>query len=64
MERRTFLQMLAAAPLAFDNPPLALPQYRAVSPYAAVPNPGMPGPYPGKVISARSRKCTDESRES
>jgi len=61
MERRTFLQMLAAAPLAFDNPPLALPQYRVVSPYAAAGTPGMPGSYPGKVISARSPKCIDVS---
>jgi uncharacterized protein (DUF362 family) len=61
MERRTFLQMLAAAPLVFDNPPLALPQYRRVSPYEPGRVPGMPGPYPGKVISARSRKCIDES---
>ena len=61
MERRTFLQLLAAAPLAFDNPPLALPQYRVVSPYAAARTPGMPGPYPGKVVSARSPKCINES---
>jgi uncharacterized protein (DUF362 family) len=53
--------MLAAAPLAFDNPPLALPQYRVVSPYTPSPKPGMPGPYPGRVISARSPKCIDES---
>ena len=55
------MQLLAAAPLALDNPPLALPKYRVVSPYAAVRTPGMPGPYPGKVISARSPKCIDES---
>ncbi|MGH9429130.1 MAG: DUF362 domain-containing protein, partial [Terriglobia bacterium] len=61
MERRTFLQMLAAAPLAFDNPPLAFPQYRVVSTYAPSRTPGMPGPYPGKVVSARSPKCLDES---
>ena len=61
MERRTFLQMLAAAPLAFDNPPLSFPQYRVVSPYAPVKTPGMPGPYPGKVVSARSAKCISES---
>ncbi|MCI0718543.1 MAG: DUF362 domain-containing protein [Acidobacteria bacterium] len=61
MDRRTFLQMLAAAPLALDGKPLALPQYRVVSPYAAAKRLGMPGPYPGKVVSARSGKCIDES---
>lgn len=61
MERRTFLQMLAAAPLAFDNPPLALPQYRVVSSYASSRTPGMPGLYPGQVISARSPKCINET---
>jgi uncharacterized protein (DUF362 family) len=59
MERRTFLQMLAAAPLALDNPPLAMPQYRIVSPFSKMAASGMPGPYPGKVVSARSAKCID-----
>src|SRR5262245_23188245 len=61
MERRTFLQMLAAAPLALENPPLIMPQYRVVSPFSKTAASGMPGPYAGKVISARSPKCINES---
>jgi hypothetical protein len=50
--------MLAAAPLApVDNPPL--PRLKVVTQYAAAAVPGMPGPYPGRVVKVRSERCVD-----
>jgi uncharacterized protein DUF362 len=62
MHRRSFVRLLAGAPLVralqlpSDTPPL-----RIVSSYAASAAPGMPGPYPGRVISIKSDKCVDTS---
>ena len=60
MHRRTFVRLLAAAPLVqslqvrSDRPAL-----RVVSAYAPVANSGMPGPYPGTVVAVKSDKCVD-----
>jgi uncharacterized protein (DUF362 family) len=62
MHRRSFVRLLAAAPfispsrLGSDTPTL-----RVVSSYRALPNPGMPGPYPGRVVSVASETCVDVS---
>ncbi len=67
MKRRTFVQLLAATPLVstirveeatgdFKD----VPNYRIVTPHKATASPGMPGPYPGKVISVKSAKCLSE----
>ena len=57
MHRRTFVRLLAATPLA---PKLqiatGLPPLKVVSRYAPAGVPGMPGPYPGRVIRVRSEK--------
>jgi hypothetical protein len=62
VDRRTFLELLAAAPLASavraDD---AAPSYRIVSSYAAAAVAGMPGPWPGRVVSLRSPRCLDEA---
>jgi uncharacterized protein (DUF362 family) len=62
MDRRAFLELLAAAPLASavraDD---AVPLYRIVSRYSAAALPGMPGPWPGRVVSLRSPRCLDEA---
>ena len=60
MHRRSFVRLLAAAPLAgtFQTPP-GTPARRVVSTYAAAAAPGMPGPYPGRVVSVHSDKCVD-----
>lgn len=57
MQRRTFVQLLAASSLAgklraedFSN----VPDYKIVTPYEPAPEPGMPGPYPGQVVAIRS----------
>jgi hypothetical protein len=60
MHRRTFVRLLAAAPLVqslqlrSDRPAL-----RVVSAYAPVKGSGMPGPYPGTVVAVKSDKCVD-----
>ncbi len=60
MDRRAFVRLLTAAPLASAAAAdLPAPKYRVVSPYAAAPQPGMPGPFPGRVASIRSPKCLD-----
>src|SRR5262249_13868740 len=38
-----------------------LPALRIVSKYRASATPGMPGPYPGRVVSIRSDRCVDTS---
>jgi hypothetical protein len=59
MDRRTFLELLAAAPLASaaraegSITEAASPDYRVVSPFAPAATPGMPGPWPGRVVSVR-----------
>jgi len=63
MDRRTFLQLLAASPIASGSIVDSLPKYKTVSSYAPAPNPGMPGPYPGQVVSVRSARCIDETSE-
>jgi hypothetical protein len=62
MDRRAFLELLAAAPLASTaRAEEAAPHYRIVSRYAPAAVPGMPGPWPGRVVSVRSPRCLDEA---
>src|SRR5258708_27612041 len=60
MDRRAFVRLLAAAPLL---PRLqirsGLPAVRVVSNYAPAAPPGMPGPYPGRVVRVTSATCVD-----
>jgi hypothetical protein len=74
MDRRTFVQMLAAAAvpgrlLTRDSLTEAAPQaaqartdlppLRIVTPYKPSPNPGMPGPFPGRVVAVGSDRSVD-----
>ncbi len=67
MKRRTFVQLLAASSLAantraevFKN----IPHYETVTPYEPATAPGMPGPYPGKVVAVKSAKSlSDDGRK-
>ncbi|HMV51606.1 MAG TPA: DUF362 domain-containing protein [Blastocatellia bacterium] len=66
MKRRTFVQLLAASPLvsaATEAEAVAgeIPKYRVVSKYKSAATPGMPGAYPGRVVSVKSAKCLDET---
>jgi hypothetical protein len=63
MHRRTFVRLVAGAsfsPRLFAHPQdQSRPALRVVSKYRAAAVPGMPGPYPGRVISVRSEKSVD-----
>src|SRR5712692_36294 len=62
MHRRSFVRLLAAAPLAGTFQNLSgIPALRVESNYAPAATPGMPGPYAGRVVSAKSAKCVDVS---
>src|SRR6476661_3705182 len=60
MDRRTFVRLLAAAPLAGSvQIRTGLPKLRVVSNYGSAATLGMPGPYPGRVVAVSSEKCVD-----
>ncbi len=62
MDRRAFLEMLAATPLAARlGAETGIPAYRVVSAYAAAAVPGMPGLWPGRVVSVRSPRSLDST---
>ncbi len=66
MERREFVKLLAATPIAsriHAEEPREIPKYKIVSTYKPAAHPGMPGPYPGKVISIKSANCLNETGE-
>jgi len=65
MERRAFLGLLAATPLASaaradaaSDPPTP-PAYKVVTRFAPAAVPGMPGPFPGRVVRTRSPRAVD-----
>jgi uncharacterized protein (DUF362 family) len=58
MERRTFLAMPAAAAALPETP-----KYHVVSAFRPKAGPGMPGPYPGSVISVKAEKSIDPQTE-
>ena len=60
MHRRSFVRLLAAAPLAGTLQKFSgIPALRVESNYAPAKVPGMPGPYPGRVVSVKSDKAVD-----
>jgi hypothetical protein len=60
MNRRTFVRLLAATPLATKlQIRTGLPPLKVVSRYTPAAVPGMPGPYPGRVVRVRSDKSVD-----
>src|SRR5947209_19785803 len=62
MRRRAFVRLLAAAPLARTLQIRSdLPKLKVVSAYSPAGTPGMPGPYPGRIVSVKSDKCVDTS---
>ena len=61
MDRRDFVRMLAAAPLVPASRLAAetAPSLKVVTRYAAAAQPGMPGPFPGRVVAVHSEKSVD-----
>jgi uncharacterized protein (DUF362 family) len=64
MDRRSFLAAMAAVPAlnALDTA-RPIPKYRIVTKYKSAAQPGMPGRYPGRVVTVHSPKCIDETSE-
>ena len=64
MDRREFLAAMAAVPaigaLQTTRP---IPDYRVVTKFKPAAQPGMPGLYPGRVVTVHSPKCIDEVTE-
>src|SRR5579863_9665209 len=58
MERRAFLAMPAAAAIL-----PGVPKYRVVSAFQPAARPGMPGPYPGSVVSVKYENSIDAQNE-
>src|SRR5262245_40287682 len=66
MERREFVKLLAATPIASGiraEHTRQIPKHQIVTNYKPAAVPGMPGPYPGKVIKVKSAKCLSENGE-
>jgi hypothetical protein len=62
MDRRTFVRVLTASPLLRAlQVRSGLPRLKVVSSYPPAAAPGMPGPYPGRVVSVTSEKSVDVS---
>jgi hypothetical protein len=64
MDRRDFVRLLAAVPLVPSlkgeaAPADGLPKLNVVTKYAPSATPGMPGPYPGRVIAVKSERSVD-----
>jgi hypothetical protein len=59
MDRRAFLQLLASAQLVRVPDERPLPKVRVVTSFEPSPSPGMPGPYPGAVVSVSSERSVD-----
>ena len=63
MDRRAFVQLLAAAPFIHagrvQQRDALLPKLRVVSAYPPATVPGMPGPHPGSVVSVASERALD-----
>jgi uncharacterized protein (DUF362 family) len=63
MKRRRFLQMAATVPAVLAAEDRKIPEYRVVSRYKPAEHPGMPGLYPGKVVSVHAEKSIDVETE-
>src|ERR1044071_6970969 len=63
MNRRTFLAAAATMPVLSAAGERPIPNYRIVTKYKAAAQPGIPGPYPGRVVTVHSPKCIDEATE-
>lgn len=63
MDRREFLAAMAAMPALNVQEPRPVPKYHAVTSYKPTPLSGMPGPYPGRVVTVHSPNCIDAASE-
>ena len=61
VDRRTFLAAASLVPALLEAQ--TAPAYRVVTRFNPAGRPGMPGPYPGRVVTVHSPKCIDEATE-
>jgi len=62
MDRREFLAAMATMPALATLQPRPIPDYRVVTNHKPAPG-GMPGRYPGRVVTVHSPRCIDEETE-
>jgi uncharacterized protein (DUF362 family) len=60
MQRRSFLAAAAALAFAGQRP---VPNYRIVTQHKPAGRAGMPGPYPGRVVTVHAPNCIEEATE-
>jgi uncharacterized protein (DUF362 family) len=63
MNRRLFLASAASVSALSAAETRRIPDYRIVTKFKPAPQSGMPGPYPGRVVTVHSPKCIDEETE-
>ncbi len=63
MDRREFLAAMTAMPALGALQERPVPDYRVVTRFKPAGQPGMPGLYPGRVVTVHSPKCIDEVTE-
>jgi uncharacterized protein (DUF362 family) len=63
VDRRTFLATAAAMPALAAIDPRPVPKYNIVTKFKPEGKLGMPGLYPGRVVTVHSPKCIDEVTE-
>ena len=63
MDRRDFLAAMATGPALAALQPRPVPKYRIVTNHKPAASRGMPGPYPGRVVTVQSAKFIDEVTE-
>jgi uncharacterized protein (DUF362 family) len=63
LDRRKFLAAAAMMPALQALEVRDVPKYKVVTRFKPWPKPGMPGAYPGKVVTVHSPKCIDEATE-
>ena len=63
LDRREFFAAVAAVPAMGGLQARATPDYRMVTTYKPSAQPGMPGRYPGRVVTVHAPRCIDEATE-
>ena len=63
MDRREFLSAMATGPALAALQPRPVPKYRIVTSHKPAARPGMPGAFPGRVVTVHSPTVIDEVTE-
>ena len=63
MDRREFLSAMATGPALAALQPRPVPKYQIVTNHKPAAKPGMPGAFPGRVVTVHSPTVIDEVTE-